>query len=95
MGKYLADWILNGEPPYDLIECDPNRYSKTWTNQEFTFAKCRESYGLNNLVGHPREERMAGRPTARSHGLYKVLQERGAEMGFHAGSLPFKIIAYL
>jgi len=25
-GKYLADWILKGEPEHDLIECDPNRY---------------------------------------------------------------------
>jgi dimethylglycine dehydrogenase len=25
IGKYLADWILNGEPAYDLTELDPAR----------------------------------------------------------------------
>lgn len=28
VGKYLSDWILHGEPPFDLIELDPNRYGK-------------------------------------------------------------------
>lgn len=48
IGKYLSDWILNGEPPFDLIELDPNRYGK-WTTTEFTAAKARESYGFNNI----------------------------------------------
>ena len=25
-GKYLAEWIINGEPSYDLSEIDPLRY---------------------------------------------------------------------
>ena len=25
VGKYLAEWILKGEPPHDLAECDPSR----------------------------------------------------------------------
>ena len=32
VGKYLSHWILNGEPPYDLIELDPNRYGD-WANK--------------------------------------------------------------
>nr|XP_028603892.1 dimethylglycine dehydrogenase, mitochondrial isoform X1 [Podarcis muralis] len=83
IGKYLSDWILNGEPPFDLIELDPNRYGK-WTTPEFTAAKARESYGFNNIVGYPKEERFAGRPTARVSGLYEVLKSE-CSMGFHAG----------
>ena len=26
IGKYLADWIMKGEPPYELIETDANRF---------------------------------------------------------------------
>lgn len=48
IGKFLSDWIRNGEPPYDLIECDPNRYGK-WTDVPFMCAKARESYGFNNV----------------------------------------------
>lgn len=48
IGKFLSDWIRNGEPPYDLIECDPNRYSK-WADVPFMCAKVRESYGFNTI----------------------------------------------
>ncbi|XP_042305033.1 dimethylglycine dehydrogenase, mitochondrial [Sceloporus undulatus] len=83
IGKYLSDWILSGEPPFDLIELDPNRYGK-WTTVEYTAAKARESYGFNNIVGYPKEERFAGRPTERVSGLYEVLKSK-CSMGFHAG----------
>ncbi|TRY65203.1 hypothetical protein DNTS_009427 [Danionella cerebrum] len=48
VGKFLSDWILNGEPPFDLIECDPNRYG-AWTNEHYLIVKARESYGFNNI----------------------------------------------
>lgn len=48
VGTYLSDWILHGEPPFDLIELDPNRYGK-WTTTQYTEAKARESYGFNNI----------------------------------------------
>ncbi|XP_061873710.1 dimethylglycine dehydrogenase, mitochondrial [Colius striatus] len=83
IGKYLSDWILEGEPPFDLIELDPNRYGK-WTTTEYTAAKARESYGFNNIVGYPKEERFAGRPTERTSGLYSLLKSK-CSMGFHAG----------
>lgn len=114
IGKFLSDWIRNGEPPYDLIECDANRYSK-WVDVPFLCAKARESYGFNNvgkgkklststfsqakkkellitscclflfiLVGYPKEERFAGRPTYRQSGVYQLLKDKGS-MGFHAG----------
>ncbi|NXF41094.1 M2GD protein, partial [Nyctibius bracteatus] len=81
--KYLSDWILEGEPPFDLMELDPNRYGK-WTTTEYTAAKARESYSFNNIVGYPKEERFAGRPTERTSGLYDLLKSK-CSMGFHAG----------
>ncbi|XP_051794913.1 LOW QUALITY PROTEIN: dimethylglycine dehydrogenase, mitochondrial [Acanthochromis polyacanthus] len=48
MGKFLSDWITNGEPPYDLIECDPNRYGK-WKRQPLTLA--RPSFRRTNWFG--------------------------------------------
>ena len=48
-------------------------------------AKTRESYGLNNLCGYPKEERFAGRPTRRVTAIHETLKEAGAEHGFHAG----------
>ena len=45
VGKYLADWILNGEPEFDLVEADPTRFG-SWANLDFQEAKIREGYGL-------------------------------------------------
>ncbi|XP_076141035.1 dimethylglycine dehydrogenase, mitochondrial isoform X2 [Alosa pseudoharengus] len=83
IGKFLSDWIVAGEPPYDLIECDPNRYGK-WSTVSYLCDKARESYGFNNVVGYPKEERFAGRPTKRVSGAYDLLKDQ-ASMGFHAG----------
>ncbi|XP_048021396.1 dimethylglycine dehydrogenase, mitochondrial [Megalobrama amblycephala] len=83
VGKFLSDWIMSGEPPYDLIECDPNRYGH-WTTVPYVCAKARESYGFNNVVGFPKEERFAGRPTSRVSGVYELLKDK-CSMGFHAG----------
>ncbi|CAM1318819.1 DMGDH (predicted) [Pycnogonum litorale] len=84
IGRYIADWILDGEPPYDLIELDPNRYGK-WTTRDYLFKKVRESYGFNNKLVYPKDERYAGRPTSRISGAYESMLARGAEMSFHAG----------
>ena len=70
IGKYLSDWMIEGEPPFDLIEWEPNRYGN-WATREYVLAKVRETYGLNNEMGHPKVERWAGRP-ARTSGIYKA-----------------------
>jgi dimethylglycine dehydrogenase len=75
---------MAGEPPYDLIELDPDRYGR-WTDASYTLHKSRESYGLNNIIGYPKEERPAGRPTSRVSPIYDRLAARGAEFGFHSG----------
>ena len=84
IGKYLSDWIRQGEPPMDLTELDPNRYG-TWANGDYAVAKVRESYGFNNRITWPKDDRAAGRPTPRKSPLTDILNSMGAEMGFHAG----------
>lgn len=84
IGKFLCDWIRTGEPPMDLTELDPNRYGQ-WANGDYAVAKVRESYGYNNRISWPKDDRHAGRPTCRKSPLADVLSAVGAEMGFHAG----------
>ncbi|CAN8005617.1 unnamed protein product, partial [Ixodes hexagonus] len=83
-GRYLAEWMVNGEPPFDLIETDPGRFGK-WATRSYLFAKAKETYGMNNSFTFPKEERWTGRPTERVSGIYQRHLERGAQMGFHAG----------
>ncbi|XP_072167369.1 dimethylglycine dehydrogenase, mitochondrial-like [Diadema setosum] len=84
IGHYLKDWIKNGEPPFDLIETDSDRYGK-WCTLDYQRVKIPETYGMNNAVLYPKEERFGGRPTARISGAHKLMKERGAQYGFCAG----------
>ena len=76
--------MLDGEPRHDLAECDPDRYAD-WADLDFCLAKCRETYGLNNAVGYPQEDRRAGRPTKRVTPIHQHLVSKGAFMAFSAG----------
>uniref|UniRef100_A0A8C1LVQ7 Dimethylglycine dehydrogenase n=1 Tax=Cyprinus carpio TaxID=7962 RepID=A0A8C1LVQ7_CYPCA len=80
-GKARVCRVIDRCVACDLIECDPNRYAH-WTSVPYLCA--RESYGFNNVVGYPKEERFAGRPTDRVSGVYELLKDR-CSMGFHAG----------
>ncbi|KAK3887374.1 hypothetical protein Pcinc_008492 [Petrolisthes cinctipes] len=84
VGKYLADWILTGHPPFELTECDPLRFG-SWTSDDYVLTKARESYGMNNAITFPHEERFKGRPTKRTSGAHELLVDRGACMHFHSG----------
>ncbi|XP_076063231.1 dimethylglycine dehydrogenase, mitochondrial-like isoform X2 [Oratosquilla oratoria] len=84
IGEFLSTWILDGEPPFDLVECDPGRFGK-WTTDDYMIAKTREAYGMNNAVGYPHEERFTGRPTSRVSGAHDALVARGARMHIHSG----------
>ncbi|XP_045124793.1 dimethylglycine dehydrogenase, mitochondrial-like isoform X1 [Portunus trituberculatus] len=84
IGKFLADWIQTGEPPFELNECDPLRFG-SWATDDYVLAKARESYGMNNAITFPHEERFAGRPTCRVSGAHDLMEKRGACMHFHSG----------
>ena len=61
VGKYLAEWIVEGEPSIDLSTLDPRRFG-TWTSKKFTLAKVHEAYRLQYQLSIPDIERDAGRP---------------------------------
>lgn len=82
-GKYIVDWLLNGEPSYELFEFDTARYGE-WATPAYTRAKVRESYGWNNVIVTPDLERPAGRP-CRTSGVYDLLAAKGAHFTVHNG----------
>lgn len=84
IGKYLADWIIDKEPPFELVETDPNRFD-FWADKKFRHAKTRESYAFTYAPNYPAVDRPAGRPTCRVSGIYGALISRGAKMQFTCG----------
>mmetsp|Transcript_58787 Transcript_58787/g.124666 ORF Transcript_58787/g.124666 Transcript_58787/m.124666 type:complete len:892 (+) Transcript_58787:163-2838(+) len=88
LGRYLVHWMLQGEPPYELIEADPARYG-AWATSDWVSDKVKEAYGWNNKTAHFNENRPRARPIIcedRPQGdIVKELQSRGAQLGFSHG----------
>lgn len=78
-GKFLAEWMVEGEPPMDPISVDPRRFGD-YADRSYRVAKAVESFGLQFGIHYPFEERPAGRPKRTSQ-VYEKLKASGAVFG--------------
>jgi dimethylglycine dehydrogenase len=82
-GRVIAEWVVNGEPDWDVWPLDCRRYLP-FANRAYTLAKALETYGHEYGVAYPQEERPAGRP-AKTSALYDRLRAAGAVFGARGG----------
>jgi len=82
-GKTLSEWVIDGEPEWDLWSLDPRRFTDHATRSYVT-AKALELYQHEYAIGYPCEERPAGRP-AKTSPLYERLKAKGARFGARGG----------
>ena len=78
-GKFLAEWIVGGEPPMDALAVDPRRFG-AFADRDYRIAKAVESFGNQFAVHYPFEEREAGRPRLKSS-LHDAMEAQGAVFG--------------
>jgi 4-methylaminobutanoate oxidase (formaldehyde-forming) len=83
-GMALAEWVANGEPPYDLWSVDIRRFGKPHTDTDWVRTRTLEAYAKHYTIAWPAEEHSSGRPCRRSP-LYSVLKEQGACFGEKLG----------
>ncbi len=82
-GRAIAEWVVNGEPDWDLWSFDSRRYLARAEGGR-ALAKARETYRHEYGIGYPQEERAAGRPDKVSP-IHDRLVERGAVFGARGG----------
>jgi dimethylglycine dehydrogenase len=82
-GKALAEWVIHGEPEFDLWGFDRRRYG-AYADFAYTRAKAIEVYQNEYAPAFPFEERPAGRPRKTSP-LYETLKAKGARFGARGG----------
>ncbi|MBS0612580.1 MAG: GcvT family protein [Proteobacteria bacterium] len=82
-GKIIAEWVVHGQPEWDMWPLDSRRYLP-YANRKYALAKALETYGNEYGVGYPAEERPAGRP-AKTSPVYQRLKDRGAHFGARGG----------
>ena len=83
-GMALAEWVANGEPPYDLWAVDIRRFGRPHTDTDWVRARTLEAYGKHYTMAWPSEEHDSARPCRRSP-LYATLQTAGAVFGEKLG----------
>ena len=84
IGRWTAEWIVEGEPSMDLSKMDIRRFGRQYRSREYSLAKAYEIYSKHYDVRYPGEENTAGRPL-RMAPTYSRLQALDAEFGEKAG----------
>jgi dimethylglycine dehydrogenase len=79
VGLALSQWMVNGDPGFDVWGMDVARYGD-WATRSYTNAKVRENYAKRFSIRFPNEELPAARPHQTTP-LYDILRSRGAVMG--------------
>ena len=79
VGLSLANWMIEGDPGYDIWGMDVARFGD-WATLAYTNAKVRENYRRRFRIRFPNEELPAGRPHQTTP-IYDKLLSQGAVMG--------------
>ncbi|MED5531487.1 MAG: FAD-dependent oxidoreductase, partial [Pseudomonadota bacterium] len=83
LGLMSAQWIIEGEPEYDIFPWDLARYG-TWANKAFTKSRVGDQYSNRFRIHMPYEERQAGRPLNKRP-IFQKQKELGAVFGLSYG----------
>ena len=83
-GMALAEWVKNGEPPYDLWSADIRRFGRPHFDTDWVRTRTVEAYGKHYTMAWPHEENKSGRPCRKSP-LYDRLADQGACFGEKLG----------
>jgi glycine cleavage system aminomethyltransferase T/glycine/D-amino acid oxidase-like deaminating enzyme len=84
VGKVIAEWIIEGEPGWDMWRMDVRRLGTHYRSRRYAEVRAREIYATNYDIHYPGEERLAGRPLKVAP-TYARLASLGAEFGEKAG----------
>jgi len=79
-GMALAEWVRNGEPPYDLSSVDIRRFGRPHFDTDWVRTRTLEAYSKHYTIAWPCEEHVSGRPCRRSP-LYAALRDLSSQTG--------------
>ncbi|NVD39661.1 GcvT family protein [Ensifer sp. HO-A22] len=83
VGLALANWMIDGDPGFDVFAMDVARYGD-FATLAYTNAKVRENYSRRFSIRYPNEELPAGRPLLTTP-IYDRLKAAGAVFGASYG----------
>lgn len=84
MGQLVAEWIVEGQPAFDVWHMDSRRFGRHYRSREYTLARTTEVYATYYDIKYPGQERLAGRPL-RLSSTYLRLEELKVSWGEKSG----------
>jgi glycine cleavage system aminomethyltransferase T/glycine/D-amino acid oxidase-like deaminating enzyme len=84
IGRVMAEWIVAGEPSFDVWHMDINRFGGQYRSPSFTLKRTVETYQRYYDIPYPGVQRDAGRPL-RVSSVYDWHGGHGAQFGEKAG----------
>ncbi|HEX3906954.1 MAG TPA: FAD-dependent oxidoreductase [Mycobacteriales bacterium] len=84
IGKVMAEWIVDGEPSFDVWHMDINRFGRHYRSPRYTLGRTVENYQTYYDIAFPGLQRISGRPL-RTSPAYPWHREHGAHFGEKAG----------
>lgn len=84
IGKVMAEWIIDGNPEWDLWRLDVRRFGSNYASQDYIMARTIETYSMYYDIHYPGEERLTGRGLRLSPTYYR-LRDLGAQFGEKTG----------
>jgi len=84
MGQLMAEWIVEGQPAFDVWHMDSRRFGSQYASRPYAQARTTEVYSTYYDIRYPGQDRLAGRPLRLSP-AYPRLVELGASFGEKSG----------
>jgi glycine cleavage system aminomethyltransferase T/glycine/D-amino acid oxidase-like deaminating enzyme len=84
IGKVMAEWIVEGEPEWDVWGMDVRRFGAQYRSRRHARDRAYEVYATYYDIRYPGEERRAGRPL-KVPPAYERLRSLDAEFGEKSG----------
>ena len=84
IGKVMAEWIINGDPGFDVWHMDINRFGAHYRSPGYTLARTMETYSTYYDIPYPGLQKQSGRPL-RVSPAYDWHRRKGARFGEKAG----------
>jgi len=84
VGKAMAEWIVDGQPEWDMTTMDVRRFGRHLRSRRYARVKALDAYSRYYDIVYPHEEREAGRPL-RISSAYGRLRDLKASFGEKGG----------
>ncbi len=84
IGKVMAEWIIEGQPEWDVWHMDVRRFGSNYASQDYVLARTLETASWQYDIHYPREERESARMLRLSPAYHRE-KELGAFFGEKTG----------